>query len=181
MWDAPKDGCLHQWGNELKQRQRGTTKGKNAQVGNQINEVCGVEIIQGQFCSLCGAWRGSLGLEPTFQLYLDHLMQIMSECKRVLKSTGTMWVVIGDSYSGSGKAGSNPEYQKRHTEFGKPSTHAQRFGMPTTNCEIPTKSLIGIPERFAIEMSNPNWVLRDDLSKEERIYVLTELAKNGIL
>jgi DNA modification methylase len=88
-------------------------------------------------------------------------MQIMDECKRVLRDDGTMWVNLGDSYSGSGKAGNNPEYQERHTEFGKPSTHRQRFGIPTNSCDIPTKSLCLIPYRFAIKMVDRGWILRN--------------------
>ena len=46
-------------------------------------------------------WKGSLGLEPTFQLYIQHLQQIFNEVKRVLKKTGTCWVNLGDSYVGA--------------------------------------------------------------------------------
>jgi len=50
-----------------------------------------------------GGTKHSLGLEPTFQLYIQHLIQIFDEVKRVLKKDGTCWVNLGDSYSGSGK------------------------------------------------------------------------------
>jgi len=50
------------------------------------------------FCSKCSAWRGSLGLEPTFELYLQHLWAIFDEVKRVLKKTGTCWVNLSDTY-----------------------------------------------------------------------------------
>jgi len=46
---------------------------------------------------------GQLGLEPTFQEYINDLCDIFDEIKRVLKKTGTCWVNIGDSYAGSGK------------------------------------------------------------------------------
>ncbi|MDP2754663.1 MAG: hypothetical protein Q8P40_09780, partial [Nitrospirota bacterium] len=45
----------------------------------------------------------------------------------------------------------------------------------------PSKSRCCIPERFAIEMCNPNWVLRDDLTDEEKSYVIGELIKRGLL
>lgn len=95
-----------------------------------------------------------IGIEKTPELYINSLLDIFSEVKRVLKPTGTCWVNLGDSYAGSGKAGSNPEYQSRHTEFGKLSTHKQRFGIPTTNCGIANKSLCNIPSRFAIGMTD---------------------------
>jgi DNA modification methylase len=40
-------------------------------------------------CRRCGAWRGELGLKPTFQMYINHLMTIFEEVKRVLKPTGS--------------------------------------------------------------------------------------------
>ena len=54
-----------------------------------------------QFCSKCSAWKGSLGLEPTFDLFIKHLCDIFDEVKKVLKPTGTCWVNLGDTYSGS--------------------------------------------------------------------------------
>jgi len=85
-----------------------------------------------QFCN-CGAWRGSLGSEPTFQLYLKHLYDIFDEIKRVLKKTGTCWVNIGDSYNNQ-----------------------------STN-NLSAKCLLQIPSRFAIEMTNRGWTLRNEL------------------
>jgi len=115
------------------------------------------------FCSKCGAWRGSLGLEPNFELYIKHLCDIFDEVKRVLRKDGVCFVNLGDSYAGSGKAGSNPEYQNRHTEFGKRSIHSERFGMPTINIGLPAKSLCLIPQRFAIEIVNRGWLLRNTI------------------
>ena len=56
-------------------------------------------------CTKCNAWKGSLGLEPTVDLFLDHLSQVFHEIKRVLKPTGTLWLNINDSYSGSQTCG----------------------------------------------------------------------------
>tara|TARA_Y100000296_G_C5179814_1_gene263000 strand:- start:15038 stop:16495 length:1458 start_codon:yes stop_codon:yes gene_type:complete len=54
------------------------------------------------FCSVCGAWEGSLGNEPNIPLFIKHLCDIFDETKRVLKDHGTLWVNIGDSYISSG-------------------------------------------------------------------------------
>ena len=48
-------------------------------------------------------WFGQLGLEPTLDFYLEHLLQIMRELKRVLKKSGVMFINFGTSYS-NGKA-----------------------------------------------------------------------------
>ena len=110
-----------------------------------------------------GDWKGQLGLEPDFNLYIKHLLIIFDEVWRVLKPTGTLWVNIADVYNGSGKAGKNPEYQERHTEFGKHSRHKERFGLPTNVKNCPRKSLCLIPERFTIEMVNRGWILRNKI------------------
>jgi len=47
-------------------------------------------------CLDCGGWYGELGQEPTVCLYLDHLMQIFDEIRRVLKKSGSFWVNMGD-------------------------------------------------------------------------------------
>ena len=52
------------------------------------------------FCGECGAWLGALGLEPTVNLYVAHIVEIFREVWRVLRKDGTCWINLGDSYSG---------------------------------------------------------------------------------
>ena len=54
-------------------------------------------------CTRCGAWLGELGQEPTVDLYIEHLVAIFRELRRVLRSDGLLWVEVGDTYSGSGR------------------------------------------------------------------------------
>jgi DNA modification methylase len=75
VWDAdPK--CEHEWGSEIVERRRGAIHGPNAQVGNTLSGLSGVEVHQGQFCAKCGAFKGQLGLEPDWRMYVAHLVQI---------------------------------------------------------------------------------------------------------
>lgn len=122
---------------------------------------------------------GQLGLEPTFQEYITKLCDIFDEVKRVLKPEGTCFVNMGDTYSmtsvrggkkpfGNG-VGANKHYEKGSTPFKREKQN------------VPSKSLCQIPSRFAIEMTDPNWVLKEDLSTEDRSYVLQELVKRGIM
>lgn len=53
------------------------------------------------FCA-CGAWLGDFGLEPTIELYIEHSMQVLAECKRVLRKDGTCWWNLGSSYASNG-------------------------------------------------------------------------------
>jgi DNA modification methylase len=46
---------------------------------------------------------GQIGLEETPEEYINKLVEGFREVKRVLKDDGTLWINIGDSYSGSGK------------------------------------------------------------------------------
>jgi len=50
------------------------------------------------FCKKCGAWYGQLGLEPSLDMYIEHLLEIMRELKRVLKKTGVIFWNHGDCY-----------------------------------------------------------------------------------
>jgi len=158
VWDG-NPNCEHDWGDKI-------VKQGVAGIGNTGNKIIpgqDTHQSQGQFCQKCGAWKGQLGLEPTLDLYLNHLLQITAELKRVLKPTGVVFWVHGDSYNGSGKAGSNPEYWERHTEFGKPS-RKERFGRPTNLNSIPTKCMLMQPERLAMRMvDEQGWILRNKI------------------
>jgi DNA modification methylase len=39
----------------------------------------------GSFCVKCNAYKGELGLEPDYRLYVKHLVDLFREVKRVLK------------------------------------------------------------------------------------------------
>lgn len=106
---------------------------------------------------------GQIGIEETPEAYVDRLVSVFREVKRALRDDGTLWVNIGDSYNGSGKAGKNPHYQSKHTEFGKPSAHKERFGVPTNVKGLKPKDLIGIPWMLAFALRGDGWYLRSDI------------------
>ena len=69
VWGGDSE-CEHIWGDELIERQRGeigdnSTLGGGPQSGGDGRVQ---KTSQGQFCQLCNAWRGNLGLEPAPQL-----------------------------------------------------------------------------------------------------------------
>lgn len=53
---------------------------------------------RGDYCALCGGWRGCLGNEPFIQQYIDHLVEVFAEVHRVLRPDGLCFVNMGDSY-----------------------------------------------------------------------------------
>jgi len=131
-----------------------TNPGKEA----WYKEQGAISQMAGQFCVKCGAWRGELGLEPTIELYISHLCDIFDEAKRVLKKTGTCWVNMGDTYATHVSGSANHSHN-----FYKPET-ASKQGIGTLKkprTGISEKSLCLIPSRFAIEMCNRGWILRN--------------------
>ena len=102
-----------------------------------------------------GDWKGQLGLEPSYQMYLDHLMLVTEELKRVLKKTGTMFWNMGDTYN------NNPSNQGVNT--GNREALEQLGRMKREEKSIAAKSLMLITERFATRMVDDGWILRNKL------------------
>ena len=44
-------------------------------------------------------WRGGLGLEPTPELFIEHMVQVFREVRRVMRDDGVAWVNMGDSFN----------------------------------------------------------------------------------
>ena len=151
--DGEKSGLLHDNRNGV-----GSTILNNNERRQKIHEKS--NNTHYQICSKCNAWKGQLGLEPTYQLYVEHLMLVMTELKRVLKKTGTLFWNMGDSYASSGSS-------NRHFGYPDPKWDKARDGSfeePTAFDQgIKPKSLMGIPERFMLAMLDDEWVLRNKL------------------
>lgn len=96
-------GRWYEWHDEREARVTGKTRttersyrdGSRTFNGNHQRHAHGV------VCSRCGAWRGCLGLEPTSDLYVQHLVETFRDVRRVLREDGTLWLNLGDSYYGS--------------------------------------------------------------------------------
>lgn len=113
-------------------------------------------------------YEGQWGLEPTFQEYLEHLWQMMDEIKRVLKETGTCWINLGDTYSGSGNGSWNakPEHLGKQKRYNKNKNYDAIYlgqGSAKSNSDLPAKSLFLIPHRFAIGCIDRGWIVRNDI------------------
>jgi len=109
LWGGQKR-CRHRWGKSMKRHKggpQGKTKGLCGRSISNERDACR-DIDAGQFCQHCGAWRGSLGLEPTYPLYIQHMVEVFRQIRRVLKPMGTCWLNLGDCYAtwaGSGIPG----------------------------------------------------------------------------
>ena len=92
--------CEHQWLQETRKIQSGGTGTASAkQTSNLGTQGAVQEPVETGYCLFCAAWLGSLGNEPTPELFIEHLVLIFEEVKRVLRDDGTLWVVIADSFS----------------------------------------------------------------------------------
>jgi DNA modification methylase len=88
---------------------------------------------------------GQIGLEQTPQEYIARLIGVFGEVWRVLRNDGTLWVVIADSYAGSGKAVTK-EKHLAHTRTGRSG--------------IKPKDMIGVPWLLAFALRDDGWYLR---------------------
>ena len=107
---------------------------------------------------------GQIGLERTPEEYIDKLVAIFREVRRVLKADGTLWVNIADSYAGSGKgAAQYPNNAKKY----KQGTNKGMLGCSCTIKRtiegIKPKDLIGIPWMLAFALRADGWYLRQDI------------------
>ncbi len=102
----------------------------------------------GNICYKCHAWKGQLGLEPTPELYIEHMTEIFNEVKQVLKKSGTLWLNIGDTYANSGY---------KHTDGKEVS------GTPGNTVDLPQKCLCMIPERLSWSLIQNGWILRNKI------------------
>ncbi len=156
IWGGKED-CEHDF--NLKEFKQHAGRGGISKLGyHKLKENIPDDIYTVGFCNKCGAWKGQLGLEPTFDLFIKHLCDIFDEVKRVLKKDGTCWVNLGDTYSGSGQ-GSQTGYgdKKRKKVIGSMSKSI------TIKTSVSAKCLCAIPERFIIEMINRGWILRNKI------------------
>jgi DNA modification methylase len=144
--------CEHEWEtvHPPGQRSSDTHPGPLQHDGNKNREK-----LTSNTCKKCGAWKGELGLEPTPELYVQHLVEIFREFRRVLRDDGVLWVNIGDSYS------RNPSKGGSGTPTGRNGRREDYTGAGYGGCK--EKDLIGIPWLFAFAMRADGWYLRADL------------------
>tara|TARA_R110000803_G_scaffold18748_2_gene49747 strand:+ start:360 stop:1292 length:933 start_codon:yes stop_codon:yes gene_type:complete len=99
-----------------------------------------------------------IGLEETPEAFVESLVNVFREVKRVLADDGTLWLNLGDSYFSDTK-GSGGKSAKQDSNKGRRHT-TKKF--KRTN-GIKPKDLIGIPWRVALALQADGWYLRQDI------------------
>lgn len=131
-----------------------------------------------------------IGLEPTLQEYLDTMVGVCRELRRVLKPEGTFWLNIGDSYAASGRGGGGGSFQ--NGDVGKKvSSNNQRRKAAVG---FKPKDLCMVPNRLAIALQEDGWYVRSEIiwhkpnpmpesvrdrptSAHEKVWLLTKSEK----
>jgi DNA modification methylase len=155
--------CEHEWCEEIFGGE-GYSSGNRKRWQHKQNradnpEQWQAETGQGQYCQLCGAWRGTLGLEPTPELYVEHMVMVFEEVRRVLRLDGVLFLNLGDSYAGSNKgigADPDPKWPGARNDDSKQKTDWDKVGLKP-------KDLVGIPWRVAFALQGTGWWLRQDI------------------
>jgi site-specific DNA-methyltransferase (cytosine-N4-specific) len=98
--------------------------------------------------------EGQIGLETTLPQFLNHLVAIFNEIKRILRDDGTLWLNIGDGYT-SGNRGYRAADKKN-------PARAMTL-RPDTPEGLKPKDLQGIPWRLAFALQDDGWYLRSDI------------------
>ena len=157
VWGG-EPGCKHEWGRSVKGRtQSGGLRGstlEGTQAGNERRPSW-----ESAFCTRCGAWFGTLGLEPTLDLYVQHIVEVFREVWRVLRKDGSLWLNLGDAYSGSwgnygGQGGANGQRHKNTERFDRPAyaDNGRRPPQSYSNNGLKPKDLIGLSWRVAFAL-----------------------------
>jgi len=150
--------CSHEWNEYIKPKERGSYGKSSWHRPSRDNEPKWNSQVS-QFCVKCNAWKGELGLEPDYTLYVKHLVDLFREVKRVLKKTGSFWLNIGDTYASAGGPSRHhgcvdPKYPKgRNITFLEPQALTQKPYQP--------KCLMLIPFRVAFALIDDGWILRN--------------------
>jgi DNA modification methylase len=102
---------------------------------------------------------GQIGLEDSPEVYIEKLKAVFMECWRVLKKDGTMWIVIGDSYAGSGRG--IGDVNKKGIQ--QKASYVGEFCKPYKLDGYKCKDLMGIPWALAFALRSGGWYLRQDI------------------
>ncbi len=149
-------GCSHQWLEtplpDTKMAEQGSTATVKSPglTGEQ-------RITAGQVCAVCKAWCGSLGEEPTDAMYIEHLVSIFDQVRRVLRPDGVLFVNIADTYAASGGA-----HKSHHANPGASRSAVRSGGTGPTGTpgDAKPRDMMLIPEQFVLAMRRAGWYMR---------------------
>ena len=158
-WIGGDPNCNHM--RDSKVNPNGNTDTGHKAMFDQENAV-GDAIYKSE-CPKCGAKRKDqqLGLEDTPDQFVENLVNVFREVRRVLKDDGTVWLNLGDSYH---RSGSDQPTQKGmlntsgiNEKYGWAHKHKNKL------INLKPKDLVGIPWKVAFALQADGWYLRQDI------------------
>ena len=131
--------------------------------------------------------KGQLGLESTPEEYVEKMVQVFQEVRRVLRDDGTLWLNLGDSYAThAGKSQTAGQFGKTKVTKGFDdifTTNKYKAGAKAVG--LKEKDLVGIPWMVAFALRADGWYLRQDiiwcLSGGTRVYAKTQKGEGPML
>ena len=109
--------------------------------------------------------QGQIGREDTPEAYVQRLVDVFAEVRRVLKPDGTLWLNIADSYAGSGQSAGTKHPSKK--QYGNRGTrHMLEDGFTSKLLHLQgykPKDMVGIPWMLAFALRSAGWYLRQDI------------------
>ena len=155
-WIGGDPNCPHMRTTKIS---KDTSTGHKAmfEKGNVVGDA-----IYKKECPKCGAVRkdSQLGLEDTPEEFVDNLVKVFREVKRVLRDDGTVWLNLGDSYNttqaGNKSWGDGVGANKHYKDGSIPKKRNTVKGLKK-------KDLVGIPFRVAFALQQDGWYLRQDI------------------
>jgi DNA modification methylase len=170
-----RERCRHVWKAEELHTERGRGNWAQGTNGRGEEQEGGCEAAretaipatsERATCSRCGAWRGCLGLEELPSLYVEHVVEVFREVRRVLKDRGTLWVNVGDTFVG-GRNGGYGEKSSitsgRNHAAARKAWEAKGGKTHRTVEGLKPKDLVGIPWMVAFALRADGWFLRSDV------------------
>lgn len=97
---------------------------------------------------------GQIGSEETVDEYVEKLVRVFRELRRVLKEKGTFWLNLGDTFTSGGRTWRAPDK--------KNPARAMGYRAPTPDGLKP-KELVGVPWRVAFALQADGWYLRSEI------------------
>lgn len=95
-----------------------------------------------------------IGLEPTLPQFINKLVSVFAELRRVLRPDGVLWLNIGDGYTSGNRGWRAPD---------KKNPARAMSVRPDTPAGLKPKDLLGIPWRLAFALQDDGWYLRADV------------------
>ena len=158
VWEGGDANCDHIEINSLRRDSPGGFHNSEAR-GTQPNTIS-VQKQYRDICGKCGAKRidAQIGQEKTLDGYVQKMVNVFSEVKRVLRDDGILWLNLGDSYAGSGV------HAAHHKNPGMSNAPHRGADVATPIPKgLKAKDLCGVPWRVAFALQEDGWWLRNEV------------------